>query len=165
MKKGYILHCFAITLMAVLACASIAVAQDELTQGLDASVTLPGQGGYQEKIDAFFGKAMAGNTVEALNQLYSDNPWMSRNSDAIQNLINQMASLSNLVGQLKGYELLQKKDVAGRFVYLSYMAVYERQPMLFVFEYYKPENKWMIFSFSFDDKLDDYIEEQMLKDF
>jgi hypothetical protein len=113
---------------------------------------------YYQRIDQFFSLLQAGKSKEAVEFIYGDTPWMSKSSDAVQQVLNQMASLNTLVGQFKNHDLLQEKVVAGRFAYLSYLASYDRQPIRFTFEFYRPENTWMIFSFAFDDNLDDDVE-------
>lgn len=123
------------------------------------SVTVgAGQNNYHQKIDRFFQIVKAGKPVDAVKFIYGDNQWMGKNSDAVQQVIDRMASLDKLVGQFRNYELLQEKVVGNRYAYVSYLAAYDRQPLRFVFEYYRPEDEWRIFSFSFDDKLDDDIE-------
>jgi hypothetical protein len=117
-----------------------------------------GQNNYHQKIDRFFQIIKAGKSVDAVKFIYSDNQWMSKSSDAVQQVIDRMASLDKLVGQFRNYELLQEKVVGNRYAYVSYLAAYDRQPLRFVFEYYRPEDEWRIFSFSFDDKLDDDID-------
>jgi hypothetical protein len=103
-----------------------------------------GQNNYHQKIDRFFQMMKAGKSVDAVKFIYSDNQWMSKSSDSVQQVIDRMASLDKLVGQFKNYELLQEKVVGNRYAY--------------VFEYYRPEDEWRVFSFSFDDKLDDDID-------
>lgn len=110
--------------------------------------------------EAFIALVQANNVSEAVDQLYGSNPWLGKSSDAVTNVKNQLASAPKLVGALKNHEKLQEISVGSRFKYISYLAAYERQPVRFVFEFYKPQDKWMIFSFSFDDKLDDNIEER-----
>ena len=38
-----------------------------------------------------------------------------------------------------------------------------REAVEFIFEYYRPEDEWRVFSFSLDDKLDDDIEDAARK--
>ncbi len=41
---------------------------------------------------------------------------------------------------------------------------YERQPLRFIFKYYKPQNDWRILNFSFDENVDEALEEIMKYD-
>lgn len=110
------------------------------------------------EIEAFIAKLKAGKSPEAVEALYAGNPWISKSSDAIVNIKNQLGSLNKLVGSLKSHEKLQDISVGTRFKYISYLAAYERQPIRFIFEFYKPDNTWVIFSFALDDDIDDDIE-------
>ena len=49
-------------------------------------------------------------------------------------------------------------DVRGRFVHVTYLALYDRQPVRMEFQFYRPKDEWIIYSFSFDVKFDDEVE-------
>lgn len=119
---------------------------------------------YHRKVDRFFSMVEAGEIQKAVDFIYSDNPWMQKSSDSIQNVKAQLIGLKELVGDYQGHELILEKQVADRFAFLYYFVAYDRQPLQFVFEYYKPEDKWMIFSFSFDANIDDIIEARAAQD-
>jgi hypothetical protein len=118
---------------------------------------------YDRMVDTFFSKVAEGKPLEAIDLIYGTNPWMSKASDAVQNLRNQFASLEDLVGKYCGHELLIEEVVANRFVYLHYFVAYDRQPMGFHFKFYKPRDQWVLFGFSFDDDIDDEIVERAKK--
>lgn len=109
-------------------------------------------------VEKFMAMVKAGQVEEAVDFLYGSNPWMSRKSDAVQNVRSRLASINQMVGNLKNHEKLQELRAGSRFVYLSYLAAYDRQPIRFEFEFYRPADAWIIYSFSFDDKLDEDIE-------
>lgn len=116
-------------------------------------------GDYQPQIDQFFATLKAGKSNEALDALYATNKWMARSSDQVQNVKSRMASLEKLVGSLRAWEKLQDIQVGTRFAYVSYVVVYDRQPIRFEFEFYRPGDEWSVFGFSLDDKLDDDVEQ------
>ena len=120
----------------------------------------PAESDYHQKVNTFFSKLKAGKVTEAVEYIYADNPWISKDSDAVQNLKNQMASLDKLVGKYNSHEKLVEKVVADRYAYLYYFVAYDRQPLSFIFEFYRPQDDWMTFSFSFDTDIDDEIAEQ-----
>lgn len=115
--------------------------------------------GYHDKIDVFFSMIKAEKSNDAIDHLYADNPWLSRASDDVQQLKSHLANTMNLVGKYQGHELLTEKVVADRFVYLKYFVAYDRQPFNFVFEFYKPQDQWIIFGFFFNANIDEEIEE------
>lgn len=113
---------------------------------------------YADTVERFFALVQAGQTDEAVEFLYSSNPWMQRSADAVEQVRAQLGSLPSLVGQLQNVEKLQTKTLGSRFVYLSYLVAYERQPIRFIFEFYRPSEQWITFGFSFDQDLDDDVE-------
>ncbi|ETN94757.1 hypothetical protein SAMN04487906_1501 [Zhouia amylolytica] len=96
----------------------------------------------------------------ALDQLYSTNPWMSRSTDAITNVKSQLEGLNeDYVGKYHGYEKLNEKLLGTSYMLLSYMVKFDRQPIRFIFHYYKPKDKWVIYLFKFDAAIDDEMNE------
>lgn len=121
-----------------------------------------GQGAsYQQTISKFFELLKQDKTVEAVDFLYSGNPWVAKKADAVQNVKDQINSLPNLVGKLHNLELLEEKVVGNRIATVLYLAAYDRQPMRFVFQFYRPQEAWVIYSFSFDYDLDEAAEGQV----
>ncbi len=95
---------------------------------------------------------------KAMDDLYSHSSWIDSKSDAVVNLKTQFRDLINLVGDYYGNQLLVKKTMADSFVIYVYIVKFDRQPFKFVFEFYKPKDKWNIYSFSYDDSIDDDLE-------
>ncbi|MBI3038290.1 hypothetical protein HYY75_04440 [bacterium] len=123
---------------------------------------LAGDDVYHKIIDDFMARVKKGESTEAIDFLYSGNPWISNKSDSIINLKNKFKNLTELVGQYNSHECLHEKVVAGRFAYVFYFVAYDRQPLKFIFEFYKPKNDWMIYSFAFNGELEDDIEKSAL---
>ncbi len=121
-------------------------------------------GDYHEKIDTFFSKIKDGKTEEAIDFIYSDNPWVSKKPEVIENTKNVMLNFDKMVGKYQSHEKLIEKIVANRFAHLYYFVAYERQPFAFIFKYYKPRDKWMIFGFEVRPNIDDEIAEIAKKD-
>jgi hypothetical protein len=114
----------------------------------------------KEIAEYFFKDYKANGASAALDDLYSTNKWMSRATDAISNLKSQLEGLNeDYVGKYYGYELITEKHLAGSYVLLSYLVKYDRQPIRFIFQFYKPNDKWVIYSFQFDGNIDDEIVE------
>jgi len=117
--------------------------------------------GYHGKIHTFFSKIKAGKVEEAVDFVYSDNPWLQKMPDQIQTIKNQLMSLDKLVGSYQSHEKLLEKVVADRYAYLYYFVAYDRQPLRFTFAYYKPKDRWMLFSFQFNTDITDQIAEEV----
>jgi hypothetical protein len=114
----------------------------------------------EELVDRFFDTYLSEGTSVALDELYSTNEWiMERKRDDVEQLKSQFANLSSLVGEYCGKDLITRKELGKSFVLISYLVRYERQPMRFTFEFYRPRDSWNVFSFSYDDDFDEEIEE------
>lgn len=110
-------------------------------------------------IKTFF-DAYAKNPSKAVEDIYATNPWTARIKDGIENMKNEVSGYTNdFVGKYYGYELITKKQLSESFILYSYMVKYDRQPIRFVFELYKPNDKWTLFSFKIDSNIDDEIEQ------
>ncbi len=121
-------------------------------------------GDYHEKIDTFFSKIKDSKTEEAIDFIYSDNPWASKRLDEIEKIKSHMSNLDKLAGKYQSHEKLIENIVANRFAYFYYFVAYERQPFAFIFKYYKPRDKWMIVGFEVRPNIDDEIAEIAKKD-
>lgn len=112
----------------------------------------------QEMMDSFFKTYQEDKPVEALNELYSHTPWLERIKDDVEKLTIQFRDLKMLVGEYNGHELLYTKQVKDCFVLATYLVKYDRQPIRINFEFYKPKDEWILYSFSYDDSFDDDLE-------
>ena len=113
----------------------------------------------QELIEKFFTEFEKKGAEKALDNLYSTNKWMARNQDAVQNLKSKLSTIETMVGKYYGHEVIIKKQIGNSLQLYSYMVKYDRQPLRFTFEFYKPNDKWQLFGFSYDESLDDELEE------
>ena len=110
---------------------------------------------YTKKFFADF----ATNSDKAIDNIYKLNP----HTDGITDAINNMKKIANTypseLGNYYGYELITQQKLTNNFVLLSYFIKYDRQPMRFTFEFYKPNDKWLLFSLNFDSNIDEEVEE------
>jgi hypothetical protein len=60
-------------------------------------------------------------------------------------------------GAYYGYELITEKSIGSTLKLISYMAKYDKQPVRFIFIYYKPADKWKIYTFQFNTNLDEEL--------
>ncbi|OFY86856.1 MAG: hypothetical protein A3F72_21175 [Bacteroidetes bacterium RIFCSPLOWO2_12_FULL_35_15] len=123
------------------------------------SLTICGQSNPEDVINSFF-KEYAKNPSKAVEEIYATNPWTARIKDGIETMKNEVNKYTvDYVGKYYGYELITKKQFSESFILYSYMIKYDRQPMRFIFELYKPNDKWALYSFKIDSDLDDEIEQ------
>jgi len=113
----------------------------------------------QELIDQFFTSYEA-DAGKAVRELYKTNPWTERAKDDVDNIVNIVNGFNEeSLGAYFGNELIITKKYSESFILYSYMVKYDRQPLRFLFKFYKPNDKWMLYSFSLDDEIDAEIEE------
>lgn len=110
-----------------------------------------------EIVKKFF-ETFQNNTDKALDDIYSTNQWTSEMRDAINSLKKTIKNYPNEMGKYYGSDLITKQKCTDRFILYSYMARYDRQPMKVVFELYKPNDKWILYSLNFSADIDDDVE-------
>jgi len=119
-----------------------------------------GQNAPKEIVSKFFTDYKNEGASKALDNLYSNNKWMNRAKDAITQLKQQLGTLDeDYVGKYYGYELIVEKRLSDSFILMSYLVKFDRQPIRFTFQFYKPDNEWRTHSFKYDGSIDDEIEE------
>ena len=114
-----------------------------------------------DKLTESFFLKYESNPAEALDYIFSTNKWMAVNAEAVDNLKKQLIDLAALVGEYYGFEKIAEKRLGNSLMIQIYMIKYDRQPLRFVFKYYKPQDNWVIHNFCFDDKIDEDLEEEM----
>lgn len=103
--------------------------------------------------EKFFKEYQTLGVAKSIDNLYVSNKWMEFSADAVSGLKTQLDGLTlDFVGKFYGYELVKEKKIGENYLFLTYVGRYDRQPIRFDFEFYKPNNTWQIHSFSFDDK-------------
>ena len=126
---------------------------------LITAVTAAAQETPESLVDKFFDTYLSQGTSAALDEFYATNTWMDRNRDATEKLKSQFANLPSLVGDYYGRDLIVKKTLGESLVLISYLVKYDRQPIRFTFQLYKPKDVWLAYSFSYDDSFGDELEE------
>ena len=128
---------------------------------LDYSIVQPKNSlHYSEIVENFFKLVKEEKPIEAVDYIFSFSPWKDRNQDAIENIKSNFGNLSSVAGKFISYKLLLEEDLVGQLVYLNYFVVYERQPLRFEFQFYKPEDVWNTYAFHYDTSLDDDFKSQ-----
>jgi hypothetical protein len=116
---------------------------------------------YEQVIGKFFSILGEGKTTEATDYLFSSNPWMGKAGvDQIQNVKTQISSLPKLMGTLRSKEKIIEEKVGDNYIYLVYLGLYDRQPIRFKFNFYRPDGKWRFQNFSFDTNVAEDVEKQ-----
>ncbi|MGL3000481.1 hypothetical protein [Flavobacterium sp. RSSB_23] len=113
----------------------------------------------QNLLNIFF-KAYEKDAGKAVKELYATNKWTERAKDDIEKIVGIVNGFTeSYMGKYNGYEIITTKKFSESFMLYSYLVKYDRQPIRFIFKFYKPSDKWVLYSFSLDDNLDDEIQE------
>ncbi|MEM7511250.1 MAG: hypothetical protein AAF388_09990 [Bacteroidota bacterium] len=113
-----------------------------------------------ELVESFFADYEEKGGSFALGKLYSTNKWMERNADQAASVKSQLDGLNEeFVGKYYGFEIIVRKDFTKSYSLLSCLAKFDRQPVRFIFHFYRPKDKWAIYAFKFDDNFGAEIEE------
>ena len=115
---------------------------------------------YQQEINEFFKLYESGKKTEAVDSIYRTNPWMRAAADSIEHVKTQLRGIEKLVGNYNGKEKIGEFKIKQRYVHITYLALYDRQPIRMEFQFYRPKTDWIIYSFSFDDKFPDDMEKK-----
>ena len=123
------------------------------------TLTCQAQQSPEKMIDRFFKEYVDLGPQDALDNIYSTMPWVERVRDDVDQLKMQFGGLQNIVGNYYGHELIANKDLADSFSIFTYLVRFDRQPIRFTFQFYRPDKDWGLYGFSYDDNLDDELEE------
>lgn len=123
------------------------------------SFSLNSNGQTPEEYTKRFFMDFTSNSDKAIDDIYKTNPNTKDMTDAINNMKEVANNYPNSIGKYYGYELITQEKMTNNFVLLTYLTRFERQPMRFTFIFYKPNDKWYLFSLNFSANLDQELEE------
>lgn len=124
------------------------------------TATAFGQNSTDELTSKFF-KMYESNTDEAFDFIFGTNKWMGENKDGTEKVKFQLREYANLMREYIGFEKLTEKSLGESLKVSVYLVKYERQPLRFIFKYYKGKEKWMLYNLKFDENIDDEFDEIM----
>lgn len=119
------------------------------------SINFYGQSnGTKELVNTFF-TTYKSNREKAVRELYATNIWTQTAKEGIEKVVTTVNGFTKeYMGEYSGYETIEIKKITPSYELHSYLVKYGRQPVRYVFKFYKPKDKWVLFSFSLDDGVD-----------
>lgn len=109
-------------------------------------------------LDKFF-EIYKTDPAKALDYIYGTTEWIDSEGDGVKKLKDQLTQYKELLGEYQEEEFLHKGDLGKDFTIYIYFAKYDRQPLRFTFQFYRPKDEWIVYSFKFDDNFNDDLEE------
>ncbi|MEM9922539.1 MAG: hypothetical protein AAF915_02080 [Cyanobacteria bacterium P01_D01_bin.50] len=77
---------------------------------------------------------------------------MSRMIDQVRHISSQLIQLHPMAGNYIDYQVLVDKVFSDIYAAQFCLAIYDRQPIIFEFQYYKPRDEWRIQNFNMSDQ-------------
>jgi len=115
--------------------------------------------GTPEEISEKFFKLYQKSPEKAIDFVFNTNRWIKENPEGEDNVKKKLNDFIDIVGEYYGYEKMIERNVGENYKLVSYMVKYDRQPVRFTFIYYKPNGKWQLQNFQYDDKMGEELEE------
>ncbi|MFO7789560.1 MAG: hypothetical protein R6V32_03230 [Bacteroidales bacterium] len=104
------------------------------------------------------------NPDEAIEYIFTTNPYIKQNQDGIDRIKERLNTSRKLLGEYYGEELINLQSVGDSFTKYTYMLKYDRQPVKIEIILYRPDDVWVLYTMQFDDKLTKDFETLDLKD-
>jgi hypothetical protein len=101
----------------------------------------------QKVVDTFFQEYKTSSKTAIVN-LLAKNKWIT-NDDASK-VASQIDELAVELGAYNGGEKIGESTYGTSMLQYVYVAKYERQPLKFTFRFYRPNNKWELYSFNYE---------------
>jgi hypothetical protein len=104
-----------------------------------------------------FFEVYATKPMDAIDQLFADVKKNKQVNDDITAIKKNLKVTIDQDGDYNGYELITEKGIGNTVKLLSYIVKYDKQPVRFVFVFYKPKDAWKIYTFQFNTNLDEEL--------
>ena len=111
----------------------------------------------EDYVNIFFDLYRNRSPVAAADYIFANNPYIFEKQESVQDLKTKIGNLEKMLGKERGFFLVQNRDFGGTIRVISYIVKYDRQPLRFIFVFYKPADRWLTYQFNFDNAMDDSI--------
>ena len=111
-----------------------------------------------EKVDTFFIN-LKNNPDDVIDNYFGDSVFAKENQDTIRKIKAKLSGVLSQIGKYHKSELIIRRHLLNRYISIKYLAMFDRQPLTFQFEFYKPNKKWKIQGLTFNSNIDDLLDE------
>jgi hypothetical protein len=136
MRKLFLLTC-----LGILLCRISVKAQEQTPAGISKK----------------FFELYATKPMDAIDYIFADVKKNKQINEDITAIKKNLKVTIDQDGEYYGYELITEKGVGSNFKLLSYMVKYDKQPVRFIFIYYRPKDVWKIYTFQFNTNMDEEL--------
>lgn len=113
----------------------------------------------EKKILTEFFSIFETSPMKAFDYAFSTNKWLEQNVEGIEAVKSKFKELLPMIGDYYGYEIIAQKNAGINLKLVSCLLRYDRQPVRFIFLFYKPKDKWQVQNFNWDIDVDDDLKE------
>ena len=119
----------------------------------------------QKIVDQFFKTYKEKGHEEAVTTLLETNKWIPEKS--AENVSTKLTELLDQIGQFYGYDKIKESTYGPNVIQYTYLVRYDRQPLRFLFRFYRPNDTWQTQGFEYQveflDELDETVKADKLK--
>jgi hypothetical protein len=112
-----------------------------------------------DDLTTFFFKKYKKDTDAAFDFIFGTNEWLIDDSEILENVKFKIHENKNVLGNFIGFEKLIYVPIGESLTVSIYLVKYEKQPLWFVFKFYKTEDKWMLYKFNLNENIDEVLDE------
>lgn len=114
-------------------------------------------------IENFFSLTVERGASSAIDYLFSNNPQLYTKIDSLNQLKKSFSNINQLLGSFYGYEIISNEKFYNSLQIITIYAKYEKQPLRFLFVFYKPNSKWVTYRFEIDTQYPDNFIDSLFK--
>ncbi len=107
----------------------------------------------KEITDKFF-STYATDPAKAVDYGFSTNKWIDIKMEDIVNLKSNLKKMVDLCGDFHGYEMISEKTAGENVKMINYVVRHDREPLVFMFLFYRPNGSWRLYNFSYTENLE-----------
>jgi hypothetical protein len=119
-------------------------------------LTLPcvakSQNNPKNQAEKFLDRIINGDIDNAFDKIFEGTFLPSKRPDEIKFTKNQTKAGLPIYGKLIGKELISETSYGSHIVKLKYALFTEIIPIVWIFHFYKPDDKWMVYNITFNDR-------------
>ncbi len=112
----------------------------------------------QKIVDEFFKVYKKKGHKEAVSELLATNKWISEAS-AFE-VSTKLAEVVDQIGEFQGHEKIKESKYGNSMIHYTYLVKYDRQPLRFLFRFYRPDDKWQTQGFEYEVEFSDDLDEK-----
>jgi len=108
------------------------------------------------RLDAFMQLLVDGDNAAAFGLLAPYWPFGAEEVAGVRRSLEENAdTILARYGDLVGYELAEQQEIGSSLLRFTYLAKYERHALRWSFDFYRPEDRWLLNSFWWDDSVEE----------